>query len=254
MKGLLFPLRLARLGISNPHGLREVLGVADHLCDYFFDREADVSTLPLVRLTDLAEEEIGIGASVVLMPALRFSITPIEALTLAVLVRTVRARRIFEFGTHRGVSTTQLAANLEEGGEVLTLDLPLDFGEHALGVDNEAEVEVAQFRNKGEMIPSELRSRITFLAEDSAKFDPSPYAGQMDLVFVDAAHTFDYVRNDSEKGWAMLRVGGIIVWHDCRPQSPDVVKYLKQCPYLVKRIEGTTLAFAVKPGGPGLTD
>ena len=71
-----------------------------------------------------------------------------------------------------------------------------------------------------------------------------------DFVFVDAAHTAAYVRNDSEKAWAMLRPGGIVAWHDCRPQSPDVVKYLRNCPFAVSRISGTTLAFATKPVSP----
>jgi hypothetical protein len=53
--------------------------------------------------------------------------------------------------------------------------------------------------------------------------------------------------NDSEKAWAMLRPGGIAAWHDCRPQNPGVVKYLRSCKYNPHRILGTTLAFAVKP-------
>jgi predicted O-methyltransferase YrrM len=97
------------------------------------------------------------------------------------------------------------------------------------------------------MVPSELRSRIQFLKQDSARFDPAPYAGQMDFVFVDGAHNTEYVRNDSEKGWSMLKPGGIMAWHDCAVGDPEVIRYLLQCAYHPTRILGTSLAFATKP-------
>jgi predicted O-methyltransferase YrrM len=84
------------------------------------------------------------------------------------------------------------------------------------------------------------------LAQDSAAFDPKPYENSMDFIFIDGAHSYEYVLNDSEKAWAMLRPGGIAAWHDCRPQNPGVVKYLRSCKYNPHRILGTTLAFAVK--------
>jgi predicted O-methyltransferase YrrM len=108
-------------------------------------------------------------------------------------------------------------------------------------------VEIAAQSGKGGLVPAELKSRITFLRQDSAAFDALPYAGQMDFVFVDGAHNYDYVKNDSEKGWSILRSGGIIAWHDFRPQDPGVVRYLLNCPFKPSRIVGTTVAFAVKP-------
>ena len=52
------------------------------------------------------------------------SIAFIEAVALGVWLQKVKARRVFEFGTNRGVSTTQLALNVGEDGQVFTLDLP----------------------------------------------------------------------------------------------------------------------------------
>jgi predicted O-methyltransferase YrrM len=69
----------------------------------------------------------------------------------------------------------------------------------------------------------------------------------MDLVFVDGAHSADYVKNDSEKGWEMLRSGGVLVWHDCVPSHAAVVDFVKRSGWPAKRILGTSLAFAVKP-------
>ena len=69
----------------------------------------------------------------------------------------------------------------------------------------------------------------------------------MDFIFVDGAHSYDYVKNDSQKAWQMLRSGGIVAWHDCRVADPDVVKFLLESDYKPKRIIGTSLAFAIKP-------
>lgn len=157
------------------------------------------------------------------------------------------ARRVFEFGTYRGVSTTQLVLNAPEGATLLTLDLPSEGVTTQFAVTDYHETKLHKLAQKGDLIPAELRTKITFLAQDSALFDPAPYAGTMDFVFVDGAHTAEYVRNDSEKAWTMLRSGGIVAWHDCRPASPDVARFLLRSPYDVRRIDGTTVAFARKP-------
>lgn len=240
--------RMCKLAVVNPRGLREVCGVALAQTDGVMDPEIDVLPLPKVSAVDLHDG----GAepwsvNVRMFPAVTFSVTLAEAVSLGVLMRKCRARRVFEFGTHRGVSTSQLAANLPEDGKVFTLDLPRSDTRTHFKVDNAAENEVANFPRKGDLIPEPLRPKIQFLEQDSALFDPAPYAGSMDFVFVDAAHTMEYVVNDSEKAWAMLRPGGIVAWHDCRAQSPDVIKYLRRCSYNPRRISETTIAFAEKP-------
>jgi predicted O-methyltransferase YrrM len=68
----------------------------------------------------------------------------------------------------------------------------------------------------------------------------------MDLVFVDGAHSYEYVKNDTEKGWEMLRPGGIIAWHDCTPNHPEVVSYLKSYTPIPTLVRGTALAFVIK--------
>lgn len=240
--------RLCKLCFVNPRGLREVSGHALAQTEGVMDPEIDVLPLPKVAAVDLHDGGAQAwNVNVQVFPAITFSVTLMEAVSLGVLMRKCRARRVFEFGTHRGVSTSQLAANVPDDGEVFTLDLPRTNTQTHFKVECAAEKEVANFPRKGDLIPEQLRSRVHFLEQDSALFDPKPYAESMDFVFVDAAHTMDYVVNDSEKAWIMLRPGGIVAWHDCRAQSPDVIKYLRGCPYKPRRIGETTLAFAEKP-------
>jgi hypothetical protein len=62
-----------------------------------------------------------------------------------------------------------------------------------------------------------------------------------------AAHGYDYVKNDSQKAWEMLRSGGIIAWHDCTASHRDVVRYIKEAHREAKLVGGTALAYAIKP-------
>ena len=169
-----------------------------------------------------------------------------ECAALAALSRLVEAKRVFEFGTYKGVSTTQLALNVATGGMVFTLDLPEDHPAYSLPIPKPEEQQIAAEGGKGILIPRDLLDRVTFLTSDSATFDETPYLDTMDLVFVDGAHSYEYVKNDTEKGWRMLRSGGILAWHDCVPSHRDVVKYIKECGFKSKLVKGTALAFAIK--------
>jgi predicted O-methyltransferase YrrM len=249
-KALLLFGRLCKLPFTNPRGLHEVLGVAFAATEGVMDSENDVLPVPGIYLEDLVREQnISADVTVRLFARIKFSILLEEALALGVLMQMCNASRAFEFGTHRGISSSQLAANLPENGQLFTLDLPRSDTRTRYAVDDAAEKEVANFAVKGDMIPEHLRKKVTFLEQDSALFDPAPYKESMDFVFIDGAHTAEYVANDSEKAWTMLRPGGIVAWHDCRAQSPDVVKYLRSCKYHPRRIRNTTLAFAKKPKG-----
>ena len=239
--------RLVRITLTNPSGLRNVLGHALAASENHLARTADPTRIPDITLEELMEElPAGVNVEVFFRPKVGFSISFYEALALGSLVRLSGARRVFEFGTYRGISSSQLALNLGDDGKLFTLDLP---PKPTLKFDlKEAdEIRIAHETVKGDLIPAELSGRIECLHSDSAKFDETPYLNSMDLVFVDGAHTYQYVQNDSEKGWRMLKAGGYMMWHDCRAQTPDVVKYLLQCAYRPRRIAGTSLAFARKP-------
>jgi hypothetical protein len=56
--------------------------------------------------------------------------------------------------------------------------------------------------------------RITALIGDSATFDFAPYRGAIDFVYVDGAHSYDYVRNDTEAALGLLSPNGVIAWDD----------------------------------------
>lgn len=237
--------RLMRITLTNPRGLRNVLGTALAASENHLSRPSDPTRLPRMTLEELLEDAPGgLKMNVFFRPEVGFSINLFEALALGSLVRLSEARRAFEFGTYRGISSSQIALNLAADGKLFTLDLPPDHAILKFGLTEPDEVRIANEKRKGDVIPPDLLPRVEFLHADSALFDETPYLSSMDLVFVDGAHTFEYVQNDSLKGWRMLRTGGFLVWHDCRAQTPDVVKFLMQSSYRPTRIDGTSLAFA----------
>ena len=241
-------LRLIRVTFTNPRRLSHVLGVALSASEEVADKSLDLLRFPLVTLDDLLPKEGVEIASLAMFPKGRASVSPLESLALVLLLKRAKARNVFEFGTYKGVSITQLALNVPDGGQIRTLDLPDDDPRYVLPITDPDDITIALEKGKGAFVPTDLQPRIQFLKEDSAGFDEAPLQGLVDFVFVDGAHDAEYVRSDTEKGWRMLRPGGIIAWHDCRIQDPMVVHYLLECDYKPARISQTSLAFATKPG------
>ena len=236
--------RLALLALTRPQDLKHVLGIANWAAGEIIDPAADTRSIPSIDVLDICP-----GTqrwTLQSFPSVGASVSPMECAALAALSQLVGATRVFEFGTYKGVSTTQLALNLPDDSMVFTLDLPEDHPAYSLPIPKPEEQAIAVEGGKGILIPRDLLDRVTFLSSDSATFDDSPYHETIDLVFVDGAHSYEYVKSDSEKGWKMLRPGGVMAWHDCVASHPDVVRYIKESNLPAKLVRGTTLAFAVK--------
>jgi Methyltransferase domain len=245
-KSLRLGLQLLKITATNPRRLSHVLGAALSASDDVADKSRDLLRLPHVDVNDLLPPAGDLWEIKMLMfPKTHASISLLEFIALLLLLKRAKARHVFEFGTFKGVSITQLALNLPDGSTICTLDLP-DESLHTQFSTDPEDAAIAVEQGKGSLVPAELRPRIRFLKSDSAKFDETPFLGKMDFVFVDGAHNFEYVKNDSEKGWRMLRHGGIIAWHDCCNQDPGVVRYLLQSPFKPNRINSTSVAFATK--------
>lgn len=237
--------RLVQITLRHPHDLRHLLGITNAAAEQLIDPIADVRPIPSVDVLDICP-----GTqrwTLQSFPSVGASVSPMECAALAALSRLVGATRVFEFGTYKGVSTTQLALNVGANGMVFTLDLPEDHPAYSLPIPKPEEQQIAAEGGKGILIPRDLLPRITFLRSDSATFDESPYLGSIDLVFVDGAHSYEYVKNDTEKGWKMLRSGGVLAWHDCVPSHRDVVRLIRESGFATRRVAGTALAYALKP-------
>jgi predicted O-methyltransferase YrrM len=131
-------------------------------------------------------------------------------------VRHRRATRIFEFGTFLGRTTYHLAA-LNPEAHVWTLDLPREENRWWF-----AGYVGSYFHG------TPVEDRITMLRQNAYQFDPAPFTQSMDFIWVDGDHSYNGVRNDTEKAFAMLAPGGAIMWHDFGHESLDLVDYIAE--------------------------
>lgn len=159
------------------------------------------------------------------------SVTLLEATALLSIVKLIRPRTIFEFGTFLGYSTALLVENSGEDCAVYSLDLgDSHVSEKALASYSDADlrrdgnINDAYLRDtQGASKPRYLtglsdaeKSRLTLLQQDSHRFDPAAHGlvGAVDLVFVDGGHDIETVAIDTANARKMIGESGVIVWHD----------------------------------------
>jgi predicted O-methyltransferase YrrM len=173
-----------------------------------------------------------------------------EAYALSLMVAYLQPRRIFEIGTGTGEATV-LMARQAPGAAIDTLDLGT--AEATLGVKTgDAPLEASSV---GEVFrgDAELASRVTQHLGDSARFDYAPFRDAIDLVFVDGAHTTDYVDSDTRAALDMASERAVVVWDDCHLYHPGVSRSLLRTlrdGQALARIGGTRFAVWQAPGSP----
>ena len=168
-----------------------------------------------------------------------------ELVYLAAVTRLLQPRRVFEIGTFRGRTTAIFALNAPHA-EIITLDLPPDYtpGSDYIGTD----ANLVRTRKVAEFVSHYgVQDRVLQIYADSMQFDPAPYIGTVQLAFIDGAHTYTHVKNDTEKIAAMMAADGIVLWHDYggKGEFRGVTDHLHELGTRsqVYRIGGTTLAW-----------
>ena len=176
-----------------------------------------------------------------------------EAWVLSVLSK--KAKTIFEFGTCTGKTAYLMAKNSPENAKVITLTLsPEQLAEYEKGSSDNTRSTKAAIREstftKFLYTGTPVEGKVTQVFGDSKHFDEKPYAGKMDLIFVDGSHALSYIYSDSEKAFNMVSPGGLILWHDYTDDIQDVYRGLnklsKEKP--LYHIEGTSLVMFRNPG------
>lgn len=158
---------------------------------------------------------------------------------LVSLARTIGARNILEIGTFNGATAWCLAANLPEA-TVHTLDLQPS-NEPALDLD---ERDLAFRRDFDVLVYDHLPhdGRVIQHWSDSATFDFS-VIGECDLIFIDGAHSFEYVRSDTRNAMQVCTPRGAIVWDNYSHRWPGNVRFLNELSavHCLYRVPGTEL-------------
>ncbi len=141
--------------------------------------------------------------------------TIFELSCVLLAMREVNAKRVLEIGTFDGNTTLNIAANLPDDGQVVTMDLPesdqVDYGlavEEGMRNVTDRSVLGAQFKGH------ELQPKIRQVFGDTAKADFDALGGPFDLAFIDGCHDYAYVKSDTDNILRVMRPGGCVLWHD----------------------------------------
>ncbi len=178
-----------------------------------------------------------------------------ELFILSFFAKKFGSSSIFEIGTFDGRTALNLAVNSSPDAKIYTIDLPKDTGSSVgLPVTKgdtayiNKNVTGQRYLNKDRKAFPEI-NKIVQLFGDSARFDFTPYFNMISMVFVDGAHSYEYVKNDSDVAMKMMKNGkGLIVWHDYDALYDEVTQALNEIslehPELeFAHIEGTSLVY-----------
>jgi len=159
---------------------------------------------------------------------------------LIALVRGVSPRHVIEFGVNVGRTAKAIMANVPGIERYTGIDVPLDYVPIlALQRDNAVP-------NPGEMVLSDPRFHLIVRPRGSldltaADLDPC------DVAFIDGDHGRAAVLHDTMLARALVRPGGIIVWHDYQEHgNVDVKAVLDEmhaAGAAIQRVDNCWLAF-----------
>lgn len=145
-----------------------------------------------------------------------------ELLTLGALIKILQPRLIVEFGTFTGGSTLAMAANMPEDGRIVTIDLaPADRKTHVHGMG----VGLSEFEVGCLFQSTRYEARIEQRFANTVDFQDADLVAAADLVFVDADHTYEFAKRDTQTALTFLKEEGTILWHDYtwEPSNPECV-------------------------------
>ena len=139
---------------------------------------------------------------------------PLERFLMAQLLRFFKPSILVEIGTYRGTTTRMLLENAPSDAHIYTIDLPLDVD--ARDVAASSDERLIKHRQVGAEFRSHPRARhITQIlgnTMDAATWQEVPEG--VGFAFIDGSHSYEAVRNDTERLRTRLRSDAVILWHD----------------------------------------
>ena len=202
--------------------------------------------LPRIEITDLIKSDnnqFEISIPIQKHDQRNASLTLNDKLAIASICQLIKPNSVIEIGTFHGETTDLIARNCLES-KIYTLDLPPDFTSHSQKIIPD-DLEVLKLRQPGHHIQEhyETGSQVYQIYGDSATFDFKQLETKFDLAFIDGAHSYEYVKNDTEKILPLMNKKGWIIWDDYCFSFPEIIRYLNSLrPNKAFHIYGTRLA------------
>jgi hypothetical protein len=216
--------------------------LAADVLDLDFETGSPIPSLHLQALAGSGDTFVSLPPLHLLEPGNQDLVGLVQLVTLA---RAIDARQIFEIGTYNGLTALTLATNLSSA-RIDTLDLPAETQPqlplfHA-DRGNRSDFHAHYYDGRPEA------DRIVQHHGDSALFDVEQFRGTVDLVYVDGAHSVEYVENDTRIAFELVKPTGVVVWDDYWRVVPDVSAVLHSLELSsLYRLPGTRLVTWLSP-------
>jgi len=177
--------------------------------NYLLKKHASKITLPVVQINELIPNFSG---TLDVFSYLGGGSLPTDILLLKELSKQIKECSYFEIGTWRGESVINVATTAKE---CYTLNLSkqeilqLGLSEKYAGLHS---------------FYSKTANNITQLYGNSIDYGFSALNKKFDLIFIDGNHTYEYIKNDTEKVFKHLtHENSVVVWHDYA-YNPETIR------------------------------
>jgi len=160
---------------------------------------------------------------------------------IAALINSVAAKSMVEFGCRDGRTAKVLLHNVPTLERYIGVDVPMTYQPGLPHQRNE------MVHNPGYLAAGDLRFELVLRERGSLDLGLQDI-GPVDAVFIDGDHSELAVAHDSYLARALVKPGGVIIWHDYHNDHVvDVKKVLDRLyneeGWPIKIIGGTWLAF-----------
>lgn len=166
--------------------------------------------IPSISIRDMfPEKSTDLTNAVTLLPGttMNGSTNILEQFILCALVKKIKPQTILEIGTFKGSTTWHLYENAPPEAVIYTLDLPDDeVPEDMINADR-----YYATNKRRPFLPNSDRVRQILI--NSKKWD-GVLDRKVEFAFIDGDHSYEGIRNDTEKTLRLLDNYGCICWHD----------------------------------------
>jgi Methyltransferase domain len=152
-------------------------------------------SLPQLHLSDLFEDFDRQPITLYQLPQGGWSTPLSDVVMLLKLVACAKPKKLMEIGSFRGYTALYLAQHIPPDAKIITVDRYPDHGEAYRNTPYADRIE----RRVGEIEPALFQT---------------DKPGSYDFIFIDADHSYEGVKRDTELLLPLVSPTGFILWHD----------------------------------------
>ena len=134
-----------------------------------------------------------------------------------------------EIGTYLGRQSFNMAAAMEKGSKLYTLDLDMSSFEQANLCNDDIPIALTHLNSQDQLafLGTEHEEKIIQLLGDSKQFDFNPFYNKLNFIYIDGGHDNETLSSDTRNALRMVdrMKQYCICWHDYGNKNYEVTQY-----------------------------